>query len=164
MQVLELTPATTYKCRIVATNGEGESSKGEESQFVTKPDAPERPTPPLLKGSSGTELHLEWPVPVSNGADITGYTVQRRVAGNTWEHCTSCSGPETSVPKGTVEETVFFRVNAINSGGTSDWSEESDEIKSEKAARKLLLMVSNDDGLFAEKKKVNHLFQRCTIG
>jgi titin len=150
-----LAPATEYVCRVTAINGEGDSSKGEEALFFTAAERPDPPQAPSLAANSGSELTLAWDEPNANGAQITHYELQQKSEGGaSWTTvAANITGTVAAVPKGDQEETVYFRVSASNSAGTSDPSAASEAIRSEAAMRKLMLLVSSES-LFTEKKKV----------
>ena len=149
-----LAPATEYLCRVTATNGEGDSSNGEEAAFTTAAERPSTPAPPVLYQTTGSELTLSWAEPDANGAAITSYELQRQAQGHAaWETVAAdVAGTTASVAKGEEEETLFFRVIATNAAGSSDPSDASQAIRSEAAMRKFMLLVTSD--LFSEKKKV----------
>ena len=75
MQVTDLAPATTYEYRAVAINSQGASSWSPIGSATTLPAAPLAPATLKLTGCSSQSLQLSWRAPGSQGAPITGYTV-----------------------------------------------------------------------------------------
>jgi hypothetical protein len=83
---------------------------------------------PVLIANAPSCITLQWNIPASNGAPITSYTVERRLKGSMDWTVAVADTPsnECQVPKSDAAETVFFRVCAINSGGTSDFGDASE--------------------------------------
>ncbi len=123
-----LTPATEYTYRIHATNSAGDAAWSNESTATTAAAAPAAVTD--LAAAVGTtygatEIDLTWTTPAANGADITGYTLQRKAGSGNYAglstaiSATSTSYSDTGLTPGTA---YTYRIRATNSEGDAMWS------------------------------------------
>ncbi|CAF1284500.1 unnamed protein product [Rotaria sordida] len=76
--VTDLYRNTEYKFRLAAHNQEGQSSYSQIATYKTKPDRPDPPAKPRIKGQiQATQCHLVWDPPRDNGgADIQQYHLE----------------------------------------------------------------------------------------
>ncbi|KAA1427585.1 fibronectin type III domain-containing protein [Nocardioides antri] len=118
-----LSPATTYRCRVRATNAVGSGSYSPYTADVTTPAAvPSRPTGVTAQALTSTTARVSFPAPADNGSAITSYTSQ----------CVSTNGGTTRAKTGTASpitvgllspgKTYHCRVQATNAVGNSAWS------------------------------------------
>ena len=135
-----LTAATKYYYRIRALTGDTEALQGDWSvegastqgaaSATTDGDTPDAPTLSNVAGA-GTTATLTWTAPTDDGGPaITGYSVQRWNSDtNTWDeiatpaHIGSATQPQTySDPGRTPGTTYYYRVAAVNSQGTGEYT------------------------------------------
>ena len=134
-----LTNGTQYFFKVAAINTVGQGAFSSASAGVTPsgggggtstaPSAPAKPTGTAGNGS----VALSWTAPSSGGSPITGYQVQQSTsATGTFGNVQSCPTNNTTTScniAGLTNGTAyFFKVAAINSVGTSAFSEVSDGI------------------------------------
>ena len=120
-----LTNGTTYVFRVAAVNAAGQGAWSLASSSVT-PIAPPTPPTKLTVFPAASSVRLAWAVPASNGGSvITDYTVQVSADdGATWTTFQDgvsalTSATVTGLTNGAV---YMFRVAAVNSLSSSDWS------------------------------------------
>ncbi len=126
--VTGLTSGLAYKFEIRATNPQGTTASDEVST-ATKPDAP------VIRATAGAQSGGNWPIvvnwaaPNNNGADITRYEYSHKEGSGAWSAPsnigTVLSYTQTNANAGV---TYTFRVRAVNSVGTSDWSNEASAV------------------------------------
>ncbi|KAG8195169.1 hypothetical protein JTE90_023344 [Oedothorax gibbosus] len=107
-----------YKC--VARNIHGVSCCRARLKLGSKPG---RPEPPVMKGSSDTEIYITWAVPRDEGNCTTlGYTLEKRLSGEeNWELISNNIEHEYFVVRNLLPSTFYqFRVKAFNKFG---WGE-----------------------------------------
>jgi hypothetical protein len=119
-----LTANTVYYWRASATNLSGTSNWSSAWYFTTVPPAPNVPVPSApLNGSANlpTTLLLSWNS--SNGAATYGVQISTSVTFATqlanWSGLSSLSQSISGISNNT---TIYWRVNAAGTGGTSAWS------------------------------------------
>ncbi|KAH1001926.1 hypothetical protein HUJ04_005882 [Dendroctonus ponderosae] len=109
-----------YVFRLRATNEGGISSWSEEVTFRTKPDRPERPSKPVVKGRiHAYSFRLKWEPPNRvDGAEITRYILEVN-SGSGYE--VAYAGPDTEAvcDRLTPGTTYQLRVSCASAGGQS---------------------------------------------
>lgn len=120
---ITLSPGTTYFWRVVGKTMANISANGQTFSFVTAGSEPAPPAPTGLSASavSPTRIDLSW----NDTSTETGYRVERSSNGsNGWSEIASPNANQTSFSDLTVgaQQTWFYRVRAINSGGFSPYS------------------------------------------
>ncbi|WP_419919142.1 fibronectin type III domain-containing protein [Candidatus Poriferisocius sp.] len=129
--ITELANGAPYGVRIRASNtyGDGNWSATTLGRTIAKaPNAPSGLTPTI----SSRQIQLRWTAPADNGAPITAYTVQCRLAdrgtttgncnNNSWAPHTIVTGTSTTITTLNNGKTYEIRVRATNSVGNSPWS------------------------------------------
>ena len=128
--VTGLIGGTSYTFKVYASNLVGNSALSNATSpataVLTKPDAPAIGTATYTGGTSAT---VAYTAPTNNGgATITSYTVKAYIAGV----ATAITGSGTTSPlsiTGLTKGTAYtFRVTATNTYGTSDASNDSNQI------------------------------------
>lgn len=106
------------------TNNNGWSGASEIAYIAGTPSKPSAPT--LVRNTNnGSTITPSWSAPVNNGATITNYRISiREGTGGSWTSytTTNLSYPFNSL---TNTSTYYFKVEAYNSSGWSDISDES---------------------------------------
>ena len=120
-----LTNGTEYEVRVRATNSAGTSGWSATASGTPTAGVPDKIQRVSVVEGNG-QLTVEWGVPESNGATITGYTAQYSyVSAFNLQIATidltgsSATSHTESVPNGTL---IYWRVRAINSAGNGPWS------------------------------------------
>jgi len=121
-----LSYSSEYYWRVRASNPNGTGAWSETRSFTTIPDIPaspalllpgdeakDQPISPELKWKSVSEA-VNYKLQVSTNADFTSLIIDLSEISDTVY-------PVTGLTNGT---TYYWRVSAINAGGTGDWSEE----------------------------------------
>lgn len=124
-----------YQFRVKAVNEEGASEPLTTDGSILAKDpfgAPAPPGFPTVVDFDGPMVELEFTPPYKdNGAPITSYIIEKRAKGeDNWEKAgevpSQGKGPQKAKVKGLQEGAQYqFRVKAVNKGGISDPSEES---------------------------------------
>lgn len=124
-----------YQFRVKAINDEGASEPLTTDGSILAKDPFGASTPPGLPtvvDFDGPMVELEFTPPMrDNGAPIQSYIIEKRVKGDTrWEKAGEAPslgfGPQKAKVKGLTEGAQYqFRVKAVNKGGISEPSEES---------------------------------------
>ena len=125
--VTELDSGTEYFFRVSARNSSGPSIASGESSTFTLTDAP---SDLLATGSSSSTIELEW---IGPGGVVTGYKIEQKIGSGSFTvlETNTETSDETYTATGLTAGTEYtYRVSAINSGGTSDTSNESGAITS----------------------------------
>ena len=117
-----VTLGSTYLYRVAAENVAGASATaGPVTVSVAVPAAPANVTATALRQGANERVTVTWsPVP---GA--TGYTVQRSADpafGTVASTNTVAAGASSFTTGNIARQTWYFRVNAVNGLGSSDWS------------------------------------------
>ncbi len=122
---MDLAPSTTYDYEVRAKNAAGTSDwSAVVTAATTAPTAPDAVSD-LAATAGASSITLTWSAPDSNGADISGYTIEVSDDGSTgWTDLASKAAGDTShehtnLGPGT---TKHYRITAANSEGTSDAS------------------------------------------
>ncbi|XP_040583966.1 twitchin [Lepeophtheirus salmonis] len=134
--IVGLTPSKEYRLRVRAVNNEGESDplEGVDSFITENPwGPPSSPGRPILNDYDHDHLIIKWDPPKNDGGSrVTGYQVQIRPwRGSEWEFAEDVKGQteRTTIDEGLkLGKTYATRVRALNSGGVSPWSIESDPL------------------------------------
>ena len=116
-----LSSGATYEVRVRAQNalGEGSYSLSDSDMTAAPPSTPSS----LTLSVSGTTISASWSLPNSNGATITGYSVQYKLStSNTWiTRSHSGTGRSTTISGLMKNRTYNVRVAGINSQGTGSY-------------------------------------------
>ena len=124
-----LDPATTryYRVRAVNNNTNTAATVGPWSNVAmatTTGDTPGRPM--LTATASGTSIiNLVWTPPAGDGGSaITGYELEYWDGSNGWMDLTNPAATDTAYTHRNIGggTTKFYRIRAMNSGGTGAWS------------------------------------------
>ena len=119
-----LTNGTEYTFRVFAFNGElGPASEEAQAIPTAGVSAPDRPAAPVGQ-QTGTELvEFRWMCPLDNGARVTSFNFRWRLSGGSWTTINSLTYAQQELSSLAVSSDVQSQVQAINSGGTSAWSQ-----------------------------------------
>ena len=122
-----LDPSTTRHYRVRAINGTGLSAVGPWSNVAMASTLGGRPGRPALTATpSGTSIiNLAWTPPTGDGGSaITGYEIEYWDGSNGWMNLTNPAAGVTSYTHRNIGggTTKFYRIRAMNSGGTGNWS------------------------------------------
>ena len=120
---ITLTPGTTYFWRVVGKTMANISANGQTWSFVTagSESAPSAPTGLAATAIAPTRIDLSW----TDTSSETGYRVERSPNGSSgWTEIASPSANQTSYSdlQVSAQQTYFYRVRGINSGGFSPYS------------------------------------------
>ena len=118
---------TKWYYRVSAINAEGTGEASDAAFAATPPPvAPGAPMDLTAWEEGPTRIVLQWKAPAMTGGEITGYKVEYSADGNNLMELVADTGNDatTYTDNGSVAElkagdTRFYRVTAINSGGTS---------------------------------------------
>lgn len=118
-----LSPGTTYYWRIVGKTMANISAGGQTWSFTTagSEPAPSAPTGLSATAISSSRIDLSW----TDTSTETGYRVERSPNGSTgWTEIASLTANQTSYSDLSVsaQQTCFYRVRGVNSGGFSPYS------------------------------------------
>ncbi len=122
-----LDPATTRYYRVRAVNGDAVSDAGPWSNTAMASTLGGRPGRPTLTAlPSGTSMiNLAWTPPTGDGGSaITGYEIEYWDGSNGWMNLVNPAAGATSYTHRNIGggTTKFYRIRAMNSGGTGSWS------------------------------------------
>lgn len=134
--ITSLTNGTVYFFQVRAVNSQGNGPWSNEASATPEDPPPPPPTPPadtapIFDSSDmptgtviGSSILWEWPTPEDGGQRITGYQVQWREQGDSWEPSNIINLTEGCwFHQGLTENTTYeLRVRGINSVGTGVWS------------------------------------------
>ncbi len=147
--VTGLTSGLAYTFQIRATNPTGTTASDEVST-AAKPDAPVIRATPGAQSGGNWPIVVNWTAPNNNGADITRYKYSSKQGSAAWstpfDIGTVLSYTQTNANAGV---TYTFRVRAVNSVGTSDWSNEATAITGAPQAP-VILLSTGDSVIFVE--------------
>lgn len=142
-----------YQFRVKAINEDGASEPLTTDGSILAKDPFGASTPPGLPtvvDFDGPMVELEFTPPYrDNGAPIQSYIIEKRAKGDdNWEKAGEApsqgSGPQKAKVKGLVEGGQYqFRVKAVNKGGISEPSEESNWHLARKKNRKFFILTLN---------------------
>jgi titin len=124
-QLTSLTPNATYYVRVRARNASGASASSGSASATTLPNPPADPTGLAASATSTSQINLTWTDAATNE---TAYEVWRSTTDNsnyakiTDLGANSASYPSTGLSSNT---TYFYKVRATNSGGESNFSNET---------------------------------------
>ncbi len=123
----------SYIFRVAAVNsaGTGDFSPASSSVTVTSPTAPSVPTSVAGTAIDGSSASVTWTAPSSNGgAAITDYIVQfSNDSGSSWATFSDGTSTATSATVTGLSNGIWvFRVAAVNSVGTGDYSSASSPV------------------------------------
>jgi hypothetical protein len=115
---------TSYVFKVAAINKFGVSIYSANSAVVTPSNVPAAPAPPTcVPGNS--QVTINWNVPANNGAEITSYSIQRKINGQTIYTNVGVSTLTSYTNVGLTNGTAYrYRVGATNVKGTT-WSADS---------------------------------------
>ena len=137
-----LEPGTIYTYRVRAVSSVGDGEWSAERSLTTPDNAPDAPAAPTGKGLDPDTIEVKWEAPAfDGGADINRYELQVRTVNNMF--MTSDATPVENSGNSMISNLpanrrvhehhgvrtgveYFYRVRAINSAGTSEWSPASD--------------------------------------
>ncbi len=113
-----LTPGTSYKFTVAATNGSGTGPSSGSSNSITATGPPSAPTGVSATSYGNTQSVVSWTAPYNGGSAITSYTVTSS-GGQT---CTTPNGTTTTCTvTGLINGTTYtFTVTATNVLGTGN--------------------------------------------
>ena len=119
-----LEPATVYSYRVYAINGIG---TGPASTMTTTRTDARVPDPPLNLTAEAvlpTQVDLDWDPPeYDGGAEVTGYVVEAtEMPEEGWEVVARVKASQWSHEELRSGQTWFYRVQALNAAGPSDYS------------------------------------------
>jgi hypothetical protein len=119
-----LTKKTTYSYRVYAYNAVGNSDFSNVATATTKDSIPNPPTNLAATAPSWNLVTLSW-TDASDNED--GFKLERKQGAGAWVQIASPVPNTTSYIDSTVQAstTYSYRVRAYNSGGDSEWSNES---------------------------------------
>ncbi len=123
--ILDLTNGTTYEFAVAAVNSAGPGAFSDTASATPQAAATAPATPAAPTATAGdASATVSWTAPDDGGSAITGYVLQYAVTGTAaWEtHPDEGSGTSRSVTGLTNGTTYDFRVRAVNSVGTSEYS------------------------------------------
>jgi|GEM_PF-379292 len=120
---ITLSPGATYYWRVVGKTMTNVSASGQTWSFVTAGSEapPSAPTGLSASAISSTRIDLSW----TDTSSETGYRVERSANGSTgWAEIASVSANQTTYSdlQVSAQQTYFYRVRGVNSGGFSPYS------------------------------------------
>lgn len=141
---------TTYYYVVSAVNSAGESPDSTEASAL-----PEVPAPPAAPGSltatasSPTRIDLAW---TDNADNEDGIRVEGSADGATFQHIASLPANATSYANSglTANSTYYYRVQAANSGGASDYSNVASATTPVQTTTLSFTSVGSQDGRITE--------------
>jgi predicted phage tail protein len=119
-----LTAGTTYTYYVVAVNtvpNPDTVSAPSNTASVTLPAAPAAPSNLRVTATTRTSISLAWN---DNSNNETGFEIQYRLGGANWQTLVTVPANTTVyIDTGRLPNyTIFYRVRAVNAGGSSAWS------------------------------------------
>ena len=108
------------------------------------PTVPDRPEAPVLGSVLSHTIFLSWTPPHHNGSSITNYVLEQKEGGS-GEFSTIYQGPDPAYASSGLREGTeyFYRVQAVNGIGPSEFSEEAGIVA---AASRLVLFEGETTG------------------
>ena len=128
--VTGLTPSTSYKFKMIATNAIGSSLSSQTSSVVITlaPFAPGAPTIGIVAGTSATTLSIPYTAGAINGSAITGYTTTSSPSVSLTLTSAATANPLTYSGTFVQGQAYTFSMTATNGAGTSSSSSSSNSI------------------------------------
>jgi titin len=121
-----LAPNTTRFYRVRALNAQGSGAPSAVAEGRTNAAPPGQPRNLDARATGPNSITLDWEVPASNGGDrITGYTIQSALGRDgAWNTIAPNTGSAITFTHTGLQPATFYRyrVAAINSVGTGQWS------------------------------------------
>jgi hypothetical protein len=120
LALTQLTAATRYFFRVVATNSAG-TTRGGTLSFTTLPVAAVAPPPPSnLRVATETtgqrRANLTWDAPT--GVTVTSYRIERRIGNGEFATLTNVPGSTTSYTDSTVQNNTTYTYRVRSCAGT----------------------------------------------
>jgi hypothetical protein len=128
--VTGLTPSTSYKFKVIATNGVGASLASQTSAAVTTltPTPPAAPTIGTVAGTTGSTVSIPYTAGAINGSAITGYTTTSSPSIALTLTSAATANPLTYSGNFVQGQAYTFSMTATNGAGTSSSSSASNSI------------------------------------
>ncbi len=120
-----LSPGTNYVYRVRASNSGGSSAYSNEASATTPIPPPIAPSNLVASATSASQVSLSW---ADNSNNETGFNIYRKTgSGGTYARISQVGAGVTSYANaGLVSATTYFyRVRAVNSAGSSAYSNEA---------------------------------------
>ena len=121
-----LTGGTQYDVQLRAVNTAGDGPWSATTPGTTTATRPGAPSGLTATANGQTQIDLSWSSPRNTGGSpITGYRIEVSEDGSNWRHLESDTGTTTTSHSHTgltAGSTHYYRVSAINSGGTGQAS------------------------------------------
>jgi hypothetical protein len=112
-----------YVVRVTSIAGAQSSAPSAELQFSTLGTPPAAPSNLISTAIYGNQIDLAWTAPNSNGSPIIGYYLEQSING-TWTRIATPYGKSWSVTKLVPVTAYSFRIQAYNSLGAGQYSNE----------------------------------------
>ena len=128
--VTGLTPSTSYKFKVIATNGVGASLASQTSAAVTTltPTPPAAPTIGTVAGTTGSTVSIPYTAGAINGSAITGYTTTSSPSVVLTLTSPATANPLTYSGNFVQGQAYTFSMTATNGAGTSTSSGTSNSV------------------------------------
>ncbi len=125
-------PGTGYRFDIFVRNSVGNSAGSNVASVTTEATAaPDAITDLSSTSTSARRIDLSWSTPDANGEPISGYTLQRKAGSGSYEDIATttiaASATAYSDTGLTPAATYTYRIRAVNSRGSAEWSNEPSE-------------------------------------
>ena len=121
-----LTAGATRQYRVAAINFNGAGAFSSAARATTRHHVPNAPRRLTARSRGTSAIELDWTAPISRGgAPVTGYRIEAsRTGSSPWTHEADTNSRTTAYTHRDLSPgtTRHYRVAAINSAGTSDWS------------------------------------------
>jgi hypothetical protein len=128
--VTGLTPSTSYKFKVIATNGVGASLASQTSAAVTTlaPTPPAAPTIGTVTGTTGSTVSIPYTAGAINGSAITGYTTTSSPSVVLTLTSAATANPLTYSGNFVQGQAYTFSMTATNVAGPSSSSSASNSV------------------------------------
>ncbi|MEQ8414981.1 MAG: cadherin domain-containing protein [Imperialibacter sp.] len=124
-----------YFYRVKATNAIGSSSYSSEASATTLAGPPSKPAAPTFGAITSTSIVVNWAAPADNGSAITSYVLeQKQGVGGAFSEVFNGNGLTHTATSLTDNQEYFYRVKAVNSVGSSDFSTEASQVTTNNVA------------------------------
>ena len=121
-----LMASTTYTYRVVAYNGDGNSSYSNDASATTQeePTVPAAPSALAASAVSDSQINLTW---TDNSDDETSFKIERKTGSESFAQVATVGANVTSYSNTglSASTTYTYRVRAANAVGDSPWSNEA---------------------------------------